>query len=221
MRVRYDVRSTETRRVGGLTLRRSLYGHSAAQFPVHHAPPEGPGLRDRAVRKNHLGDRNEFIPTVHGFDEFFGNFYHLNAEEEPENPDYPKDPKFKEMFGPRGVFRCVATETASTLPADPRFGAWGRQRCEDTGPLTRKRMETIDAEVMAATMKFIDANHVDYRCADLCGDVDAARDRQRDCGGVGPLRGGCPGGRPRAHDVSRCGASGDIASDGARHPRWP
>ena len=56
--------------------------------------------------KNHLGDRNEFIPTVHGFDEFFGNFYHLNAEEEPENPDYPKGPEFKEKFGPRGVFHC-------------------------------------------------------------------------------------------------------------------
>jgi arylsulfatase len=111
--------------------------------------------------KNHLGDRNEFIPTVHGFDEFFGNFYHLNAEEEPENPDYPKAPafpNFKERFGPRGVFHCFATETASTLPADGRFGAWGKQRCEDTGPLTKKRMETIDEEVLAETMKFIDKN---------------------------------------------------------------
>jgi arylsulfatase len=107
--------------------------------------------------KNHLGDRNDFIPTVHGFDEFFGNFYHLNAEEEPENPDYPKDPKFKEMFGPRGVFHCYATDTVSTLPDDPRFGKWGKQRCEDTGPLTKKRMETIDEEVLAATFKFIDA----------------------------------------------------------------
>src|SRR4029077_19364946 len=92
--------------------------------------------------KNHLGDRNEFIPTVHGFDEFFGNFYHLNAEEEPENPDYPKDPRFKAQFGPRGVFHCYATDAASTLPADARFGAWGKQRCEDTGALTKKRMET-------------------------------------------------------------------------------
>ena len=96
---------------------------------------------------------------MHGFDEFFGNFYHLNAEEEPENPDYPKDPKFKAMFGPRGVFRCSATDAASKLPADPRFGAWGKQRCEDTGPLTKKRMETIDEEVMAETVKFIDAKH--------------------------------------------------------------
>jgi len=108
--------------------------------------------------KNHLGDRNAFLPTVHGFDEFFGNFYHLNAEEEPENPDYPKGAKFKEMFGPRGVFHCYATDAASTLPDDGRFGKWGKQRCEDTGPLTRKRMETVDEEVLAATNKFIDKN---------------------------------------------------------------
>ncbi len=119
---------------------------------------KGQGYATGQFGKNHLGDRNEFIPTVHGFDEFFGNFYHLNAEEEPENPDYPKDPKFKAMFGPRGVFRCSATEAASTLPADARFGAWGRQRCEDTGPLTRERMRTFDEEVLAATTKFIDAN---------------------------------------------------------------
>ena len=71
--------------------------------------------------KNHLGDRNEFLPTVHGFDEFFGNLYHLNAEEEPENPDYPKDPNFKAHFGPRGVMKCVATAT-DTPGDDPRFG---------------------------------------------------------------------------------------------------
>ena len=106
--------------------------------------------------KNHLGDRNEFIPTVHGFDEFFGNFYHLNAEQEPENPDYPKGEKFKEMFGPRGVFHCYATDADSTLPEDGRFGKWGKQKCEDTGPLTKKRMETIDEEVLAQTMKFLD-----------------------------------------------------------------
>jgi arylsulfatase A-like enzyme len=113
--------------------------------------------------KNHLGDRNEFIPTVHGFDEFFGNFYHLNAEEEPENPDYPKGEKMKAMFGPRGVFHCYATDTASALPDDARFGKWGKQRCEDTGPLTRKRMETIDEEVLAATTKFIDKTVADKK----------------------------------------------------------
>jgi arylsulfatase A-like enzyme len=108
--------------------------------------------------KNHLGDRNEHFPTVHGFDEFFGNFYHLNAEEEPENPDYPQNPEFKATFGPRGVYRCTATDSKSSLPDDPRFGAWGKQSCTDTGPLTKKRMETIDEEVMAATKDFIQRN---------------------------------------------------------------
>ena len=105
--------------------------------------------------KNHLGDRNEFIPTVHGFDEFFGNFYHLNAEEEPENVDYPKNPEFKKNFGPRGVFKCKATSAKSSLPDDPRFGPWGKQDCVDTGPLTKKRMETIDYEVADAAQDFI------------------------------------------------------------------
>ena len=75
--------------------------------------------------KNHLGDRNDFLPTVHGFDEFFGNLYHLNAEDEPEHPDYPKDPAFKAQFGPRGVMKCVATATV-TPGDDPRFGAVGQ-----------------------------------------------------------------------------------------------
>jgi arylsulfatase A-like enzyme len=105
--------------------------------------------------KNHLGDRNEFLPTVHGFDVFFGNLYHLNAEEEPENPDYPKGPNFKAQFGPRGVLKCVAT-TTDTPGDDPRFGPWGKQKCEDTGPLTKKRMETIDEEFLKATTDFID-----------------------------------------------------------------
>src|SRR6202000_953212 len=78
--------------------------------------------------KNHLGDRDEFLPTVHGFDEFFGNLYHLNAEEEPENPDYPKNPEFKKRFGPRGVMKCIATDT-ETPGDDPRFGPWGKQKC--------------------------------------------------------------------------------------------
>ena len=105
--------------------------------------------------KNHLGDRNEFLPTVHGFDVFFGNLYHLNAEEEPENPDYPKGPNFKAQFGPRGVLKCVATAT-DTPGDDPRFGPWGKQKCEDTGPLSKKRMETIDEEFLQATTQFID-----------------------------------------------------------------
>jgi arylsulfatase len=96
--------------------------------------------------KNHLGDRNEFLPTVHGFDEFFGNLYHLNAEEEPELPDYPKDPAFKAQFGPRGVLHCVAT-AADDATVDKRWGRVGKQKITDTGPLTKKRMETIDEEI--------------------------------------------------------------------------
>src|SRR5664279_2887339 len=106
--------------------------------------------------KNHLGDRNEFLPTVHGFDEFFGNLYHLNAEEEPELPDYPRAPAFKSEFGPRGVFKCKATATDNPAPSDPRFGPWGKQTCEDTGPLTKKRMETADDEFLAVTLEDMD-----------------------------------------------------------------
>src|SRR5580704_4657342 len=93
--------------------------------------------------KNHLGDRNEYLPTVHGFDELFGNLYHLNAEEDPENPDYPKDPQFKERFGPRGVLRSKAADRDDAT-VEPRWGKVGKQTIEDTGPLTKKRMETID-----------------------------------------------------------------------------
>ncbi|MHB0956164.1 MAG: arylsulfatase [Pirellulaceae bacterium] len=89
--------------------------------------------------KNHLGDRDEMLPTAHGFDEFFGNLYHLNAEEEPENPDYPKNPEFKQKFGPRGVIHSYADG-----------------RIEDTGALTKKRMETIDEEVTTAALGFMD-----------------------------------------------------------------
>jgi arylsulfatase A-like enzyme len=98
--------------------------------------------------KNHLGDRDEFLPTAHGFDEFFGNLYHLNAEEEPESPDYPKDPEFKKKFGPRGVIHSWANPD-------------GTQKIEDTGPLTKKRMETIDEEVLDASLEFIDKAHED------------------------------------------------------------
>jgi len=104
--------------------------------------------------KNHLGDRNEYLPTVHGFDEFFGNLYHLNAEEEPEDFNYPRDPKFRELFGPRGVLRCKASNKDDET-IDPRFGKVGKQTIEDTGPLTRKRMETIDDETSDAAVDFI------------------------------------------------------------------
>jgi arylsulfatase len=89
--------------------------------------------------KNHLGDRDEMLPTNHGFDEFFGNLYHLNAEEEPEHPDYPKDPAFKKRFGPRGVIHSFAGG-----------------KITDTGPLTKKRMETIDEEVTAKALDFME-----------------------------------------------------------------
>jgi arylsulfatase A-like enzyme len=92
--------------------------------------------------KNHLGDRDEMLPTAHGFDEFYGNLYHLNAEEEPEHPDYPKNPEFKKKFGPRGVIHSYADG-----------------RIEDTGPLTRKRMETIDDEVTTRTLDFMERAH--------------------------------------------------------------
>ncbi|HOD50110.1 MAG TPA: arylsulfatase [Candidatus Hydrogenedentes bacterium] len=105
--------------------------------------------------KNHLGDRNEFLPTVHGFDEFFGNLYHLNAEEEPEDPQYPKDPAFKQRFGPRGALKTKATDVDDTT-VDPRFGKVGRQTIEDTGPITRKRMETVDEEFLAGTLDFME-----------------------------------------------------------------
>ncbi|MEM7176889.1 MAG: arylsulfatase [Pseudomonadota bacterium] len=92
--------------------------------------------------KNHLGDLDEMLPTNNGFDEFFGNLYHLNAEEEPENPDYPKDPAFRERFGPRGVIKSSADG-----------------KIEDTGPLTRKRMETVDEETLAAALDFMGRAH--------------------------------------------------------------
>ena len=98
--------------------------------------------------KNHLGDRDEFMPTVHGFDEFFGNLYHLNAEDEPEHPDYPKDPEFRKKFGPRGVLHSWANPD-------------GTQKIEDTGPLTKKRMETVDEEFLDASLKFIERAHKD------------------------------------------------------------
>jgi arylsulfatase len=107
--------------------------------------------------KNHLGDLNKHLPTVHGFDEFFGNLYHLNAEEEPEMYDYPSDkdiPDFHERFGPRGVIHSWATDKDDKTD-QPRWGMVGKQKVEDTGPLTTKRMETCDDEFVAAATDFI------------------------------------------------------------------
>ncbi len=108
--------------------------------------------------KNHLGDRNEHLPCVHGFDEFFGNLYHLNAEEEPQNPDYPKNPAFRQKFGPRGVLKCKASNIDDPT-VDPQFGRVGKQVIENTGPLDTKRMETIDEEFLAAAKGFITRRH--------------------------------------------------------------
>jgi arylsulfatase len=113
--------------------------------------------------KNHLGDMNKYLPTVHGFDEFFGNLYHLNAEEEPENADYPPEedfPNFKKMFGPRGVMHSWATEEDDPTE-EPRWGRVGKQKIENTGPLTKKRMETCDTEFVAAAQDFIKRAHKD------------------------------------------------------------
>jgi arylsulfatase len=98
--------------------------------------------------KNHQGDRDEHLPTMHGFDEFFGNLYHLNAEEEPENLDYPKNPEFRKRFGPRGVLHCKADGK-------------GGQTIKDTGPLTKKRMETVDEETLAMAKDFIKRNQAE------------------------------------------------------------
>jgi arylsulfatase len=108
--------------------------------------------------KNHLGDLNAYLPTVHGFDEFFGNLYHLNAEEEPERRDYPpvdEFPQFHERYGPRGVLHCWATDEDDPTE-QPRWGRVGKQRIEDTGPLTKKRMETIDDDIIEHALGFLD-----------------------------------------------------------------
>ncbi|MGZ5293461.1 MAG: arylsulfatase [Actinomycetota bacterium] len=108
---------------------------------------KGLGYATGQYGKNHFGDRDEFLPTNHGFDEFFGNLYHLNAEEEPEHPDYPDPeefPNFREQFGPRGVLRAFADG-----------------RIEDTGPLTKKRMETIDDEIVDGAVDFITRKHAE------------------------------------------------------------
>ena len=124
-------------------------------------------LRDGQFGKNHLGDRNEFLPTVHGFDEFFGNLYHLNAEDEPEHPDYPKDP-------PSSAVRTARRSEVHRhghrhARRRSRFGPWGKQKCDDTGPLTKKRMETIDEEFLAASMDFMD--RATNRSRSSCGSI--------------------------------------------------
>ena len=118
---------------------------------------KGQGYATAQFGKNHLGDRNEYLPTAHGFDEFFGPLYHLNASEEPELPDYPKEsdfPNFLKNFGPRGVLDCKATNVDDPT-VDPRFGKMGKQTCTDTGPLTKKRMETVDDEFAERSVEYL------------------------------------------------------------------
>lgn len=105
--------------------------------------------------KNHLGDRNEFLPTVHGFDEYAGVLYHLNALEEPENVDYPQDPEFFDTFGPRNVIYSRATDEEDTTE-DPRFGVVGKQTIEDLDKMTIERMKTYDDETLAQTIDFME-----------------------------------------------------------------
>jgi arylsulfatase A-like enzyme len=117
-----------------------------AEDPTIATALKAQGYATGQFGKNHLGDRDEHLPTMHGFDEFFGNLYHLNAEEEPELPDYPKDPAFREKYGPRGVMHTWANGD-------------GTQRIENTGPLTKKRMETCDDEFRDAAIDFIKRQH--------------------------------------------------------------
>src|SRR5271170_2488297 len=117
-----------------------------AEDPTIATALQAHGYATGQFGKNHLGDRDEFLPTMHGFDEFFGNLYHLNAEEEPENRNYPLDPAFRKKFGPRGVLKCKAN-------------ADGTQTIVDTGALTKKRMETVDDETSGAAIDFIERQH--------------------------------------------------------------
>jgi len=143
-------------RTGLLTI-----GMPGAKHGVREADPSIAGLLKEygyvsgQFGKNHLGDRNEYLPTVHGFDEFYGNLYHLNSEEEPENVDYPKDPKFREQFGPRGVMDCVATDKFDKTD-EPRWGVVGKQKCKDSGPLTKKRMEDIETDLLGRSIDFME-----------------------------------------------------------------
>ena len=110
--------------------------------------------------KNHLGDRNEYLPCVHGFDEFFGYLYHLDAMEDPAHPNYPQN--LLNQVGPRNMVHCWATDKNDTTDM-PRWGAVGKQKIEDAGPLYPKRMETVDDEILDLTLKFMDKSKADNK----------------------------------------------------------
>src|SRR5262245_41836086 len=136
----------------GATLGLSFEDPSVGQFMKNF------GYATGQFGKNHLGDRNEHLPTVHGFDEFFGNLYHLNAEEEHYYENYPKDPAFRKQYGLRGVLKCKASDKDDAT-VDPHFGKVGKQTIENTGPLPKERMETVDEEFLAGALDFIDRKH--------------------------------------------------------------
>ena len=192
-------------------------------------PDAGRGAEDsRATRpaqfgKNHLGDRNEFLPTVHGFDEWFGNLYHLNAEEEPEELDYPgpEEPRVQEeVRSARRAARLGHRQGRSHRPI-PKFGRVGKQKIEDTGPLTRKRMETFDGEVLDETLNWLDRTAKSdkpffllvqhHRHPHLVAPPEEIR---ADGGGRGPRGRG-----RRAREDDRARRAGRRAAQEARGPR--
>jgi arylsulfatase len=136
-------------------------GMPGAKLGLSHEDPtiaellKNHGYATAQFGKNHVGDRNEYLPTVHGFDEYSGVLYHLNAMEEPENVDYPKNPEFFKKFGPRNVIHTWATDTFDNTE-QPRWGVVGKQKIKDDGPLTKKRMENYDEETLQHSLKFID-----------------------------------------------------------------
>ena len=121
---------------------------------------KGMGYATGQFGKNHLGDKNEFLPTVHGFDEFFGYLYHLDAMEDPAHPDYPQE--LLNKVGPRNMIHSWATNVDDPT-VDPRWGKVGKQRIEDAGTLYPKRMETVDDEIRDLALKFIDKAKADNK----------------------------------------------------------
>jgi arylsulfatase len=148
---------------GQLPIRTGLTTVGMAGSPIGLSPKDPTlaevlkplGYRTGQFGKNHLGDRNEHLPTVHGFDEFYGNLYHLNTEEEPFLASWPKDPSFDKRYRPRGVLDCKAT-TVDDPTTDERFGRVGKQVIKDTGPLDPKRMETVDDEFNDRAIAFME-----------------------------------------------------------------
>ena len=181
-----------------------------AEDPTIATALKARGYRTGQFGKNHFGDRDEFLPTAHGFDEFFGNLYHLNAEEEPELDDYPSEedfPDFRKNFGPRGVIHSWANED-------------GTQRIEDTGPLTKERMKTIDDEVVPEALRFMtdakDADDAVLRVAQHHAHaLPHARQGRQPWQGR-PLAVGVP-----RHDVRPRRAGGHACSTSSTTTAWP